>query len=177
MQTRPRNSKVKQPSRQQSKPLKEKSLAHSQQHNRHNTHTHPSYKNDSSKLPRPRCWALVGSRPPPDPIRDCPSPALPPADLPSYAGGPRPSPRRSKGARPGSNGRERSSGYLLQPRFFWRRRPRPSRPLGALLRPHGSPGPWPGPNAAPHSSGAQRIRGSPPAWRRENLPHAAPPGN
>lgn len=56
-----------------------KSLARSQQHNRHNTHIYPSCKSDSTKLPPPHRWALVSSRPPPDPGPGlpvpCPSPS------------------------------------------------------------------------------------------------------
>lgn len=142
------------------------------------TRTHiPAGKATAPSSLRP----IAGLRLAPDPlltrVRDCPSRALPPADLPAYAGGPRPPARRSKGCGAG----KQWEGALLRvpapgqvplaeaPATLATARAPP--PPSRLSRPR------PGPNTAPHPSGARRIRGSPPAWRPENLPHAAPPGN
>ncbi|CAI9174468.1 unnamed protein product [Rangifer tarandus platyrhynchus] len=108
----------------------------------------PAVKATAPSSLRPTVGLWLAPDPLLTPVRDCPSPALPPADLPENAGGPWRRPRGSKSAGPGSSGRERSSRYLLQPRSLAeapatlaaaRAPPPPSR----LTRP------WPGPNAAP----------------------------
>lgn len=131
-----------------------KSLARSQQHNRHNAHTHPSCRGDSSRRPHPPLGS-TSSRPPPDP-------------------GPAPSgsARRRRGSESAGPG------------------PREGALLPYLFRPQLPPAAAPGSSSAlralpalaesqhrPPSTRSPSAHGSPPARRRENLPHAAPPGN
>lgn len=130
--------------------LKKKKVSHVHNNTTATTRTHiPAVKATAPSSLRPTAGFWLAPDPLLTPVRDCPSPALPPADLPANAGGPRRWPRGSKGAGQGSSRRERSSRYLLQPRSLPPRRPRPSRPPGPLLRPPGSAGPGEVPTPPP----------------------------